>query len=66
MGQKQAHVAGRGNNAPLLHHGGELPDALALFAEHVLGAGGTDDDLGAQRRYAHLHSSVPLLRKLLC
>ena len=55
----------RKSNAPLLHHGGELPDALALLAKNVLGAGGADDDLSAERRHAHLHTGVSLLRKLL-
>lgn len=52
-------------NAPLLHDGGELPDALALLAKNILGAGGADDDLSAERRHAHLHTRVSLLRKLL-
>lgn len=53
------------SHAPLLHHRGELPDALALLAKNILGAGGADDDLSAERRHAHLHTRVSLLRKLL-
>lgn len=51
--------------APLLDDGRELPDALALLAKHVLGAGGADDDLSAKGRHAHLHTCVSLLRELL-
>lgn len=57
--------ANKMRDAPLLHHGGELPDALALLAQHILRAGGADDDLSAERRHAHLHTRVSLLRKLL-
>jgi hypothetical protein len=49
----------------LLHHGGELADALTLLAQHVLGAGGLDDDLSAQGGHADLHTGVTDLGQLL-
>lgn len=50
--------------APLLDDGGELADAAALLAHHVLGAGGADDDLRAQRRVADLDAGVAVLAQL--
>lgn len=57
--------AQRKRDAPLLHHGGKLPDTLALLAQYILRAGGADDDFSAERRHAHLHTRVSLLCKLL-
>ena len=49
---------------PLLDDGGELADALSLLSENGLGAGGTDDDLGAHGGSANLNSGVAILGKL--
>ena len=43
---------------PLLDEGGELANAAALLAEHVLGAGGENDDLGPGRGHADLNTRV--------
>ena len=53
-----------GEVEPLLDDGGELPDATSLLPEHVLGAGGQDDDLGTGRGYANLHARVAILSQL--
>lgn len=57
--------AEKARDAPLLHHGGKLPDALALLAQDILRAGCADDDLSAERGHTDLHTRVSLLRKLL-
>mmetsp|Transcript_7560 Transcript_7560/g.22171 ORF Transcript_7560/g.22171 Transcript_7560/m.22171 type:complete len:313 (+) Transcript_7560:194-1132(+) len=53
-----------GEVEPLLDDRGELPDALTLLSENVLGAGGTDDDLGPVWGGTDLHSSVSILGQL--
>jgi len=45
----------------LLHHGGQLTDAAALLAQHLLGLGGHDDDLSARGGHTHLHAGVAIL-----
>mmetsp|Transcript_112563 Transcript_112563/g.157872 ORF Transcript_112563/g.157872 Transcript_112563/m.157872 type:complete len:210 (-) Transcript_112563:42-671(-) len=54
-----------GEGEALLHDGGELPDAAALVAKHVLGAGGADDDRRLVGRHAHLDAGVALLGQLV-
>mmetsp|Transcript_18878 Transcript_18878/g.25601 ORF Transcript_18878/g.25601 Transcript_18878/m.25601 type:complete len:200 (+) Transcript_18878:259-858(+) len=49
----------------LLHNRGQLADSLALLAEHILGAGGLDDDLSAERSHADLNTGVSDLGELL-
>lgn len=53
-----------GEVEPLLDDRGELADPAALLTEHLLGAGGTDDDLHAGRGLADLDARVTLLGKL--
>jgi len=48
----------------LLHDGSELANAAALLSQHVLGTGGTDDDLVAGRRLADFHTGVTILSQL--
>ncbi|RUP47290.1 hypothetical protein BC936DRAFT_145901 [Jimgerdemannia flammicorona] len=48
----------------LLDEGGELADAAALLAEHILGVRGADDDLSTRRSHADLDARVALLRQL--
>lgn len=48
----------------LLHKQGQLANATALLAQHVLGAGGTDDDLSAHRGHADLDASVAINAQL--
>ena len=48
----------------LLHNGGQLANTASLHAENVLGARGTDDDLGTQRGHAHLDAGVAVRGKL--
>jgi len=45
----------------LLHHGGQLPNATALLAQHLLGLGGHDDDLSAGGGHTDLHAGVAIL-----
>jgi hypothetical protein len=48
----------------LLHDRGELADAAALLAQHLLGLGGQDDDLGAGGGDADLDARVAVLGQL--
>ncbi len=48
----------------LLHHAGQLPDALGLLAHHVHGVGGADDHLRLDGGIADLHASVPCITQL--
>ncbi len=52
-----------GEAEALLHLGGELADAAALLAEHVLRARGQDDDLRPRRCHTHLHARVTAQRE---
>mmetsp|Transcript_67951 Transcript_67951/g.109509 ORF Transcript_67951/g.109509 Transcript_67951/m.109509 type:complete len:217 (-) Transcript_67951:74-724(-) len=45
----------------LLHEGGQFPDATALLSEDLASAGGTDDDLRADRRDSDLDAGVAVL-----
>jgi len=49
----------------LLHDRGELANASALLAEHLLSLCGEDDDLGAGWSHAHLDATVAILGELL-
>lgn len=48
----------------LLDQRGQLADAAALLAEHLLGLGGADDDVGHGGRDADLDAGVTLLSEL--
>ena len=48
----------------LLHDRRELADAAALLAEHLLGLGGQDDDLGTCWCHSDLHAAVAILSQL--
>jgi hypothetical protein len=48
----------------LLHEAGQLTNASALVAEHVLGARSLDDQLCASRRVADLDAGIAILREL--
>merc|ERR1719164_107448 len=53
-----------GEVEPLLHNSGELANATALLAQHVLGTGGTDDNLVTGRSLADFDAGVAILGKL--
>merc|ERR1712062_960459 len=48
----------------LLNDAGQLTDPSALLSQHVLSAGGHDDDLSAGRSHADLHAGVTILGQL--
>lgn len=62
LGEELNHAVGEVET--LLDDGGQLPDALALLAQHILGAGRTDDDFRAQGHHTDLHAGVPVLGQL--
>jgi len=49
---------------PLLHNCGQLANAAALLTEHVLGAGGTDDDLVTSGGLTNLDARVAIFGQL--
>ena len=53
-----------GEVEPLLDDGGELANPAALLSEHVLGAGGHDNDLGPGGRHTDLDTGVAILGQL--
>merc|ERR1712062_497097 len=48
----------------LLNDAGQLTDPSALLSQHVLSAGGHDDDLSTGGSHADLHTGVPILGQL--
>ena len=49
----------------LLNDRGQFTNASSLLAQHLLGLGGQDDDLGTSWRHANLNTAVAIFGKLL-